>query len=99
MKAEYETYRIEWQGIGIEVRWAARWASSTAHPIAHLELFSDGRVKLPVTETGYRSHFTNREIVEEHGGPVAFAIAWLDHEAQSLQWKRYIEESKQLTLF
>lgn len=99
MSSTYQTFRIEWQGIGIEVRWAARWTSSTAYPIAHLELVSDGRAKLPVTETGYRSHFTNRETVEDHGGPVAFAIAWLDHEAQSDAWKRYIDASKQLTLF
>ena len=99
MKSEYEIYHIEWQGIGVEVRWAAQWISSTVYPVAHLELVSDRRVKLPVTETGYRSHFTNREIVEDHGGPVAFAIAWLDHEAKSDAWKRYIDASKQLILF
>lgn len=99
MTSTYQTYRIEWQGIGIEIRWAPNWLNSSTYPVAHLELISDGREKLPVTETGYRSHFTNRESVEEHGGPVAFAIAWLDHEADSSDWKRHVQESKQFSLF
>ena len=99
MNAEYQVYRIKWQGIDIEVRWAARWMNSSVYPVAHLELVSDGRVPLPMTETGYRSHFTGRETIEDHGGPVEFAIAWLDHEAQSEAWKRYVEQSKQLSLF
>lgn len=99
MSSTYQTFRIEWQGIGIEVRWAPNWTNSSKYPVAHLELISDGRVKLPVTETGYRSHFTSREAVEEHGGPVAFAIAWLDHEAQSETWQCHVDQGKQLSLF
>ncbi|MDK3075487.1 hypothetical protein QO034_20640 [Sedimentitalea sp. JM2-8] len=99
MSREYETYRIDWQGIGIEVRWAAKWMNSDVHPVAHLELVSDGRVPLPMTETGYRSHFTSREDVESMGGAVAYAIAWLDHEAQSAEWKHHVQASKQLSLF
>lgn len=99
MSAAYETYRIEWQGIGIEVRWAAKWMNSDVHPVAHLELVSDGRVPLPMTGTGYRSHFTSRETVESMGGAVAFAIAWLDHEAESETWQRESEARKQLSLF
>ncbi|SDO98301.1 hypothetical protein SAMN05216196_11513 [Lutimaribacter pacificus] len=99
MSSTYQTFRIEWQGIGIEIRWAPNWTNSSKYPVAHLELISDGRVKLPVTETGYRSHFTSREAVEDHGDPVAFAIAWLDHEAQSEAWQRHVEQSKQLSLF
>lgn len=99
MSTAYETYRIDWQGLGVTIRWAPHWTNSSTYPVAHLELISDGRVKLPVTETGYRSHFTSREGVEDHGGPVAFVIAWLDHEAQSDAWQRHVEQSKQLSLF
>jgi hypothetical protein len=95
----YESYRIIWQGIGIDVRWAAQWLSSDACRIAHLELISDGRVPLPVTETGYRSHFVAREDVEGRGGAAAYVTAWLDHEAQSESWQRHAQESKQLSLF
>ena len=99
MSGTYQSFRFEWQGIGIEVRWAARWTTSAVYPIAHLELISEGRVPLPLTETGYRSHFIAREDVESMGGPVAYATAWLDHEAQSESWKRQAEASKQLSLF
>lgn len=99
MSAQYETHHIEWQGIAIEIRWAQSWHSSDAFAIAHLELRSQGKVRLPMTETGYRSHFIHKENVEDAGGPVAYAIAWLDHEAQSCEWKRYLEDSKQLSLF
>ncbi len=32
----------------------------------------------PMSETGYRSHFCPRELVEEAGGPVDFVTAWLE---------------------
>lgn len=99
MISTYQIFRTEWQSIGIEIRWASNWMNASTDPVAHLELISDGRIKLPVTETGYRSHFTNRDNIEAHGGPVAFAIAWLDHEAQSEAWQRHVEQSKQLSLF
>jgi hypothetical protein len=31
-----------------------------------------------MSETGYRSHFCSRELVEDAGGPVAFVTAWLE---------------------
>ena len=99
MNATYQSHMIVWQGITIELRWAPQWMNSDICSVAHLELISEGRVPLPVTETGYRSHFTSREAVEAHGGPVEFAAAWLDHEAQSEAWQRHAEQSKQLSLF
>jgi hypothetical protein len=41
---------------------------------------------LPITETGYRSHFIVRGYVSHHGGAVAFVTAWLDHEAERTGW-------------
>lgn len=43
--------------------------------------------QIPITETGYRSHFLPDGNVEEHGGPEAYVLAWLDHEADSAAWK------------
>lgn len=60
----------------------------------HIELRTEGRIPLPVTETGYRSHFMAKSTVADHGGAVAFAVAWLDHEAARTGW-----HGAQLTLF
>jgi len=57
------------------------------------------RAVLPVTETGYRSHFVPREEVEALGGPVAYARAWLDHAARSPAWAAHMAASRQLSLF
>ena len=55
--------------------------------------------QIPITETGYRSHFSPSGIVEEHGGPEAYVLAWLDHAAQSDAWKQKAEAARQLSLF
>lgn len=96
-----ETYRIDWEGIALSVRWTPQWLGIDldGHQVAHLELVSDERVPLPVTETGYRSHFTSREAVELEGGPVAYARKWLDYEAMSDAWKVREAASRQMSLF
>ena len=89
------TIRIDWRGIGIQVEYHhCRWNG----PCDHVELTSDGRVPLPVSKTGYKSHFLPTGIVtvdmlEQQ------VIAWLDVEAQAKDWKRREEDSKQLSLF
>jgi hypothetical protein len=52
-----------------------------------------------VTETGYRSHFVNRAVIEDAGGPVAYATAWLDDAARSPDWKEREQASRQMALF
>jgi len=69
--------------------------------MAHLECrtISPEKARLPITETGYRSHFTPAAIIEDGGGPVAFVQKWLDSEVQSPEWQDYLEEQKQPSLF
>ena len=54
---------------------------------------------LPVTETGYRSHFLAQGVVEGAGGSAAYAIAWLDAAAKGPAWRRQQEAVRQLCLF
>lgn len=95
---EAQIYRLWWRGIEIEARYVPlQWGV-----IAHLEIESvaPARAPLPITETGYRSHFHQPNTVESRGGDVvAQVIAWLDDEAVSPEWKAYDESRKQLTLF
>lgn len=85
-----ETHRITWRGVEIEITFTPeRFGMSD-----HIELRTAGRAALPVTGTGYRSYFLPAGVVAEHGGPVGFVTAWLDHEAQRTGWS-----GAQLSLF
>lgn len=85
-----EKHTIIWRGVRIEITFTLD-AFGMAE---HIELRTEGRTPLPVTGTGYRSHFMTKGTVAEHGGAVAFAAAWLDHEAARTGW-----HGAQLTLF
>jgi hypothetical protein len=100
------TSSITWQGITIEVSYEPSWLSTTgdddkAWRSAHLQIraISPDRAKLPITETGYRSHFIDREEVEAAGGPGAYNNDWLNYAAQSESWKDQVAASRQLDLF
>ncbi|MDF1600942.1 hypothetical protein PZ895_14360 [Mesorhizobium sp. YIM 152430] len=102
MTRSRQTHTITWQGRTIEVRYEPRWLGSdgpfnTAH--LELEVIEPARSPLPVTETGYRSCFLKAQLVEEMGGPVAFALSWLDQSAKTQSWKDSEHASRQMSLF
>ncbi len=98
----YIEFSCSWQGIALQVRhnacWLGRCAGLRTH---HIELRSADRVELPVTATGYRSHFLHGEdpFAEFDGDVLAYVHAWLDCEAERPDWKRHVEASRQLSLF
>lgn len=94
-----ETFTTDWQGIALSVSYEVRWLNLESATVAHLQIKSTGCERLPITETGYRSHFLPAEEVARAGGPVAYTVAWLDYLAQSNEWKAYAEASRQLSLF
>jgi hypothetical protein len=93
---EIRAFRLEWEGITIYLKW-----EPDAHGglIAHLQIQSENREPIPITETGYRSHFCHRAEVEESGGPVAYVKKRLELEEGSKARKAYMAESKAITLF
>ncbi|TWB15544.1 hypothetical protein FBZ89_114138 [Nitrospirillum amazonense] len=92
--------RIVWQGIPIDVTYEANWLSMDGDGVtAHLEVRAENRRRLPFTETGYRSHFLPRGIVEAAGGSAAYVLAWLEEAAQSEDWRQYRNAESQLSLF
>lgn len=93
----YIETRIAWQGIGVRIRHCANWCAVTE--MSHLEIISDDRVPLPITKTGYKSHFILPERIAEIGSVTDYVLAWLDHEAQTESWKRQEEAARQLSLF
>ena len=55
---------------------------------------------LPITRTGYHSHFMQPGTIEAHRGDVvAQIVAWLDEEAAKPAWRAHVEASRQGELF
>ena len=94
---QYSETRTTWRGFGLTIRHCARWCSVSG--MSHIEVISDDRVPLPITSTGYRSHFVQPEWIAEIGTPLEYVMAWLDHEAQTESWQRQEEATRQLCLF
>lgn len=85
-----EKHIITWRGIRIEIIFTPKKFGI----VGHIELHSENRSALPITETGYRSHYIPIGSVEQEGGAVAYVTAWLEFEAERTRWS-----GKQLTLF
>ncbi|WP_208180047.1 hypothetical protein J4T85_019435 [Sinorhizobium medicae] len=91
-------HNIRWQGMAIRIRHVSRWSGTD---FDHIEVLTTEpeRAPLPITETGYRSHFLHSEDLQAHGGAVAFVLAWLDHDAKGKAWQAHLLTSRQLSLF
>lgn len=89
------TTMLIWNGIKIMVTHTPNRFGETDH----IELHAEDRQKLPVTDTGYRSHFCHESQIEAYGSALAFVQAWLDHEAMKPEWRAYVLASQQLDLF
>jgi hypothetical protein len=74
--------RLIWRGRTLEVRHTPDYlVAGTDH--VEVEVMAPEGAPLPITETGYRSHFLPAELVAERGGAKAFVAQWLDNEAVS----------------
>jgi hypothetical protein len=89
------TTMLIWNGIKIMVTHTPNRFGETDH----IELNVENRQRIPVTETGYRSHFCHESQIEPYGSALAFVQAWLDNEAMKSEWRSYVESSRQLDLF
>lgn len=85
-----EQHIITWRCVEIEIT----YTPDKFGMVDHIELRTENKAPLPVTETGYRSHFIDKGAVAHHGGAVAFVTAWLDYEAEHKGWS-----NAQLSLF
>jgi len=96
-------FTIDWQGIALSVTYHPHWPGRPLPglpAIAHLELrvLEPRGAALPVTETGYRSHFVCPDDVDALGGATSYAAAWPDAEAKHRGW-RPPSGAGQLSLF
>ncbi len=87
---------ITWEGREIRLSYTPRWCEQ----IDHIEVQSIDRTPLPITETGYKSHFfAPVEPARKMHEIESMVIGWLDSEAAKPEWQDYILRSQQLSLF
>ena len=97
--------RFDWRGITIAVAYEADWlgsgklGSDLARAHLQIEAVKPERARLPITETGYLSHFIGRHVIESAGGPSAYMTAWLDEAAKDRRWIEAEDQARQLSLF
>ncbi len=99
---DIQTHRFTWndevQDIEIEVLYAPlKWGV-----ISHFEIRSrkPDKAPLPITNTGYLSHYFDPNIVDFSDiGVVQFISDWLDREAAMSKWQERIECERQHSLF
>lgn len=98
----YETHRLTWEGLAIEIRYCPDWSEGyravIGKPLAHLTVDAD-RNPLPFTETGYLSVFEPAVFIDAEGGPVAYVQDWLKQAALAPEWQAAKESRQQLSLF
>lgn len=97
-------YEIEWQNpasnetITIRITHARDYlAQGTDH--IEVESIKPARAPLPITETGYRSHFIAPLELINAGGPVTFVTAWIEQEARGKAWSKSTTAKQQGDLF
>ena len=94
MPGEYQSFELIWEQRVIRVSYQPNWLNSDTW---HIELRCAER--LPVTETGYRSHFLNAPEFDDEHAIAAYITSWLDEASNNLAWHRYLQDSRQLDLF
>ena len=100
---KYQETNLIWQGIKLIIRYNPNHCNSidpnNPFRVVHLEIISENRVPIPITETGYRSHFTHAEEIEAYENPNNFVKEWLTAMAKSKEWQTYWKKRNQLRLF
>lgn len=67
----------------------------------HIEVvvISPKKEPLPITETGYLSHFVTDGSCRTVQDAIAFFAAWIDCEAKTKRWQKLDQKRRQLDLF
>jgi hypothetical protein len=81
MSVQAETLTFDWHGIAVSVSvsqpgWLNACRRAGGASFVHLEIHA--AEPLPITETGYVSHFVIEEALSAEGGPRLYVRTWLD---------------------
>jgi hypothetical protein len=93
--------RLDWRGVKLTVTYDPAYFPSASYHSAHLEIrvLSPEGAPLPISDTGYRSHFLPKGYVADAGGPADYVRSWLDRESSSPAYRRALDRWRQLDLF
>ncbi len=96
--ARTTTAKLVWRDVTARVRHTPDYLSKGS---SHIEItvVSPKGAPLPITSTGYLSHFLDAEALKRAGGPVAFFLAWIEQEAKSKAWSKLDFNTRQGDLF
>lgn len=87
---------VVWRGIIIHVLYDTRYYGDPDLHHLDIQAVDPLNAKLPITRTGYLSHFFHGEGLTDVGAAV---IAWLEEEAAKPEWKSVEAAARQLSLF
>ena len=79
--------KLVWRDITCRVRHTPNYISKGWSHIEIIVLTPKG-APIPITATGYRSHFLDQELLVEAGGPVTFFLDWIERESRTRQWAK-----------
>ena len=100
-KSRYEiTWRNPVTNEDVRIRIThARDYLATGNDHIEVESIAPKKAPLPITETGYRSHFLSPLELMNAGGPVTFVTTWIEHEAKGKTWSKAATAKQQGDLF
>lgn len=92
------SFNLVWRDWKLAIRQS--FPSYVGEGRTHLEITvkSPAGAPIPITDTGYRSHFIATDELAAAGGAAAFVAAWLDREARSKAWAKIETKWRQLEL-
>lgn len=93
-KHKTKTFSLTWRGTMLSIRHTPKYFGHADH--VEITVKKPRTAILPITETGYRSHFIDPDDLARAGGAVLFVQAWLEREAESKTWCARQAERAQL---
>lgn len=90
--------RFTWRGIAMTATHTPNYVNDGWSHI-ELRVLRPKGIPVPITDTGYRSHFLDGDDVAAAGGAAAYFRTWLEREARSKAYLKALANWQQLDLF
>ena len=90
--------KLVWREIACRVRHTPNYISKGWSHI-EISVVTPKGAPLPITQTGYRSHFLDADSLKQAGGPVDFFLDWIEREAHGKAWAKAEFKWRQGDLF
>jgi len=97
MECKISTYTFCWNDILIHITYHPNYFAGVDHlEIRTAKPDSSCRPAIPLTETGYKSHFAPHGDITADGDPVAYVKEALAEAEQSPSWQAYCQEQREI---